>query len=137
MYQEIPFVNPGYSLNGCHCWGLVWLVYYLELKIELGKYTEYTASQVRQSAKTIGSQRFLAPWVPVVGTYREFDVLVMSYNGWEDKEYLGKVAGHVGIISSPGYVLHVEEGINSVNMRLTDARIRNRQLGAYRHESMI
>lgn len=128
-YLEIPFKDRGYGYDGCHCWGLVYLVYRDELRIELSKYSEYTAMQLRMAAATIKTGKLLEPWRPVKGTWQPFDVVVM-------KVARSDLEGHVGVATGSGFVLHIEEGLNSVNMPIDHLRIRNRIVGAYRHSAV-
>jgi cell wall-associated NlpC family hydrolase len=133
-YVRIPFVQRGFDFAGCHCWGLVWLVYRNERRITLPKYDTINAAQIRAMLKAKDKEIASGSWVPVEKPLREFDVVIMA---GLDKDENGKVVGtverHVGIMASPYHILHIEEGINATCVRTNATLMRERMRKVYRY----
>lgn len=136
-YMNIPFMDKGFSFAGCHCWGLVWLVFKHELNIELDKYLEFSALDLRNVHKSISASKALDPWIPIEGEVQPFDVVPMTVFDQENNR-VSMLEGHVGVAASSGYVLHIEEGIHSTCMPFNNPWISRRMvLGAYRHKHFV
>jgi cell wall-associated NlpC family hydrolase len=137
-YCHIPFVNDGMSFDGCHCWGLVRLIYANECGIDLPAYASTTATDTDEVTGFVSSDSAARPWQAVVslGEERAFDVVVMrgvfESNG---RRVTGPV--HVGIIVAPNMMLHVQSGKNSVCVPLNHPSIKKRILSIHRHEDLI
>lgn len=125
-YVGIPFVDGGRDASGCDCWGLVHLVYRDVLGIDLPAYGEISAHDVARVTERIQEDSAGAPWLPVTGAPRPFDVLVMR----------GKPL-HVGVMVDALHVLHVEAATASVIVPvLRTPQVRWRRLATYRHEAL-
>lgn len=124
-YVGIPFADGGRSRTACDCWGLVKLVYADVLGIELPGYGEISARDLARVNARIREDSAAAPWVPVVGLPRPFDVLVMR----------GKPL-HVGVMVDPRRVLHVEAATAAVVVPLTHPQVAMRRMGLHRHETL-
>lgn len=125
-YVGIPFVDGGRSREACDCWGLVHLVYREVLELDLPTYGEISARDVARVTERILEDSAGAPWLPVTGAPRPFDVLVMR-----GKPY------HVGVMVDAQNVLHVERATSSVIVPVfRTPQVRWRRLGTFRHEAM-
>lgn len=133
-YIGIPFCSDGSSFAGCHCWGLVRLVYQRELKIELPAYGECSAGDLIKASRRFKDDSRAGPWLLSLGDHRPFDVVLMT--GMTDEERPRRVPGHVGVLISSDRVLHVEKAIAASHMPLDHPRIRHRILSFHRHEQL-
>lgn len=125
-YVGIPFIDGGRGLVGCDCWGLVRLVYSAVLGIDLPTYGEISAAEVARVTERIRADSAAAPWLPVMGEARPFDVLVMR----------GRPL-HVGVMVDARHVLHVEAATASVIVPVAGcAQVRHRRLSLHRHEAL-
>ena len=143
-YIGVPFQQQGFSLEGCHCWGLVWLVYQQELQKELNKYLTYTAANLRQAVKLFKGERCLDPWREISGpditdyVWKDFDVVMMlATERDKEKKRLVTLDGHVGVVAGRRRVLHVAEDICTSCMDANHPRIRGKILGIYRHKDLM
>jgi hypothetical protein len=68
----------------------------------------------------------------VVGRLQPFDVVVMHAR-WREG---GRVPGHVGILSSPNHILHVERMTAAVNVPLNHPTVRHRVITIARHQAL-
>ncbi|MFA7279822.1 MAG: NlpC/P60 family protein [Sterolibacterium sp.] len=129
-YVGMPFVDGGRDRKGCDCWGLVRLIYQNELKIELPSYGEISATDlVSIRDAMVDGRHNVETWVPVVGTPKEFDVVVMA---WAGRNF----AGHVGIAIDGLRLIHTEKGVDAAIVPMKHMSIKHRILGVYRHRSM-
>lgn len=125
-YVGIPFVDGGRDRAGCDCWGLVRLVFAEVLGIDLPTYGEISAREVARVTRTIRDDSAAAPWFPVAGAARPFDVLVM----------VGRPL-HVGVMVDARHVLHVEAATAAVIVPVDRApQVRWRRLSLHRHEAL-
>lgn len=136
QYIQIPFEDKGYSEKGCHCWGLVWLVYKNELKIELNKYLEFCAGDVRKATEVFHKEAYIEPWVPVVGDRKDFDVMLLA--GYDiQKARITRLSCHVGVVAG-GHLLHVEKQIMySACPAIAHQSINRRIIGTFRHSKLL
>lgn len=125
-YVGIPYAPGMSSRDGCDCWGLVRLVYREEFGTLLpGAVLDVTPGEV-PSAGVVAPVLELARdafWertsVPMPG-----DVVVLRVRGYDS---------HVGIVTTPGYMLHVREGHDAV-IESYDRRFwKNAFQGVYRY----
>lgn len=128
-YIRIPFVELGFDKEGCHCWGLVCFVYKKELGIDLPKYDNITADQIRAMLLAKDEQIKSGNWLPAVGPYQRMDVIVLT--GADDKGR--NVERHVGLYAGNGYVLHVEKGTDSTCDHVDSIMFKQRIRRAYRY----
>lgn len=132
-YVGIPFAEHGLDFRGCHCWGLVRLVLQHECAIALPDYGEISATELIAAARRIGGESALPPWSRVAGEWRSFDVLLMHARPAGG----GRVPGHVGIVSAPKHVLHVERATAAVDVPIAHPSVRHRIIAAFRHEALM
>lgn len=124
-YVGIPFIKRGFDESGCHCWGLVVLVFRRELGIELPTYGEISATDLMMLASGYQVEH---TWSEVKASLCAFDVVPMT------DARTRRLNAHAGVMSSPSHILHVEPGIGAVNMPIDHMMLRDRVIfGAYRH----
>ena len=125
-YVGIPFAPGGNGVSGCDCWGLVRLVYRREFRIELpGVILDVEKGSVTDAA-------FVSPMLDLVrdafwervSVPSPGDVAVFRVRGYDS---------HVGLVTVPGYMLHVREGKDAV-IEAYDRRFwKNAFRGVYRY----
>lgn len=119
-YIGLPFLDGGRTLAGCDCWGLVRLVYWRELGLDLPSYGDTSALDLVRAAHAIGWGKDAGPWQAVpASALQPFDVVVMRYAG-------RRLTGHVGLATGRQTVLHVEASTAAVNVPLNHLTIRER-----------
>ncbi len=125
-YVGIPYADKGRDRDGVDCWGLVRLVYAELMGIELPSHADgyVTAAEAADVARAIrGNMR---PWSSVTRPHA-LDVALMRIAGSE---------AHVGLVSAPGWMLHVHATID-VALERTDTLVwRRRIVGYYRHDQV-
>lgn len=133
-FLGIPFIERGADFSGCHCWGLVCLVFRQVRQIELPAYAEIGAGEALKVARAMRAEAVEQTWCEVIGPWREFDVVLLAE--FEHKERkTTRYPGHVGVAAGPNLLLHVERDFDSLCMERSDPRIAHRILGAYRYRS--
>lgn len=126
-YVGIPYVKRGFDRAGCHCWGLVHLVYREQCGIDLPMHEAVIPGDGIAIARAFRKARLLSPWCDVSGDRRDFDLLLMLK---------GNVPMHVGIAVGPRKLLHVEEGTATMCVAAVHPFYRSRIVAAYRHEAL-
>lgn len=124
-FVGVPYRDRGRDFDGADCWGLLWLVYRDLRGIELPSYSEryVTASDRKAMAALIAAE--LDPWQPVAEPdARTFDGVLMKQGGFPR---------HIGVVTSPGMMLHVEQGRASCIERYRSSPIVHRVVGFYRY----
>lgn len=125
-YIGLTYVPRGRERAGLDCWGLVRLVYAEERGIELpslaDEYQDHYAHDERDLlAELIAAKR--EHWVSTDAP-QSGDVVVLRILGAES---------HVGLITEPGFFLHIRSGADSVIERLDGTMWRKRVAGIYRY----
>lgn len=122
-FVGIPYADKGRG-EAVDCWGLVCRVF-LDLRgIVLPTYSEayVTAADARAVASLIAGE--LDPWLPIdAGGEQTFDCVLMKECGFPR---------HVGIVTRPGMVLHVQRGETSMIERYRSGPLAHRVAGFYR-----
>lgn len=136
-YIGLPWQPKGRDRGGVDCWGLAWLVaaerFGLTLPLYLAGYDGAARADVEDIGRLVAAE--LGPWRPIVapdpatgalafGAERPGDFLLIRQHGH---------ACHVGIVVAPGWMLHIEEGIDSVTVDYDGRVWRRRVVGVYRH----
>lgn len=124
-FVGIPYLDKGRSVDGLDCWGLVHLIFREVRSIELPSYAEryITAADRLAMARLIAGE--LGDWEEIeAGQERAFDGVLMRE---------GKFPRHIGIVTSPGMVLHVQQGETSRIERYRSGILANRIVGFFRH----
>ena len=122
-YIGIPFVDGGRTIKGLDCWGLFRLVYSEQFGIELPSYGEISAMDLLTVARAIngGQEDWFVPPDP-----REFDAVALRLysHGW---------IAHVGVLTDPKHVLHIEHNTDSVVVPINHHTVKHRIAGFRRH----
>ena len=125
-YVGLPFKEHGRNREGVDCWGLVRLVLAERFGRRLPSYADGYAST--GDAADIGRliRGEMGPWRPVPERGEQAgDVVLMR---------LLNQPMHVGVVVAPGWMLHIEDGIDACLESYDGARWRRRVLGLYRHD---
>ncbi len=124
-YVGLPFAEFGAARDGINCWGLVVLVYADELGIVLPTYRESYVSLEERAviAALVDGERADPVWRPVTSA-RSFDVVTFRR---------GTLETHVGIVVSPGLMLHVTADDQAKLEHYTGGQWSHRLTGTYRH----
>lgn len=121
-YLGLPYVANGRERSGLDCWGLVRLVHAEVFDNDLPSFADqYDVSERDKTAELIALNK--EAWVKV-DVAQPGDVALFRILGEES---------HVGIITRPGYFLHVREGQDSVIERLDSSAWKHRLVGVYRY----
>ena len=131
-YIGIPFYLGGRGLNGADCWGLVRLVMTNQFGIKLPSHsTTYEELDPTELWATLShllvAEKNAHPetWKPIIlNEICSGDLLLIRMRGY---------AVHVAIVVANGWMLHTEEGLDSVCEQFRGSRWQHRILGAYRH----
>ncbi len=123
-YLGTPYLELGRSLAGVDCWGLVTVVYQMDLGIELPSYAgDYVSTDERaEISALIGQNKRVGPWQAVTEP-APYDVAVFRRGPHES---------HVGLVAIPGCMLHVPYDHAKVESYLS-GRWGQRLTGFYRH----
>lgn len=123
-FVGIPYLDKGRSIVGLDCWGLLYLVYRELRGIELPSYSEsyVTGADRVAMARLIAGE--MDDWQEIpAGQEKTFDGVLMRE---------GKFPRHVGIVTAPGMLLHVEQGETSHIERYRSGILANRIVGFFR-----
>lgn len=121
-YVGLPYLAKGRDRAGLDCWGLVRLVYAEQFDTALPSLADdYAADDNARIAELIATRR--EGWVEA-SVQQSGDVVVLRIDG---------VDSHLGIVTQPGFFLHVREGADSVIERLDSPTWRHRHVGTYRY----
>lgn len=124
-FVGIPYLDRGRSVVGLDCWGLVALVFRGLRGIELPSYAEcyVTASDRAAIARLIAGE--IEPWLEIDAASEQiFDVVLMRE---------GRYPRHVGIVTEPGQLLHVQDGETSRIERYRSGALMHRVVGFFRY----
>ena len=126
-FVGIPYQDRGRSLVGLDCYGLVRLVYRELRGIDLPSHAERyrtAADEVAIAALIAGE---LDPWDEIApGDEIAFDAVLIRE---------GRFARHVGLVVTPGLMLHVEAGETSRIERYGSGALKYRIVGFYRYRA--
>lgn len=139
-YIMLTFVDGGRSPCGVDCWGLICLAYWQELGVELPRFSHIKGGDIRGISSMLAKHSGGEGWKPIeLGQEVRFDVVVMRSRGEIDGK-LHSLPLHVGIITIPGYVMHIEEGFNVMHMPFRNTptmaahpAVKNRVLSIHRY----
>jgi hypothetical protein len=140
--HELMFRDGGRVAPYVDCFGLVHIVYARELGITLPVWPELTLDDITSSGQSLRDGCFTTGFEAVqTGFERAFDVAVIRrplpvhnrlMRGW----------WHVGVVSEPGFILHMDMAQGVVNVPFRDtaqsrasSTLTARDVMIYRHES--
>lgn len=124
-FVGIPYLDKGRGIVGLDCWGLLHLVYREVRGIELPSYSDrYVTGADREAmARLISGE--LDDWREIeAGREQAFDGVLMRE---------GKFPRHIGVVTQPGMLLHVERGETSRIERYRTGLFANRIVGFFRY----
>lgn len=125
-FVGIPYADKGRDpAIGLDCWGLVALVMRELRGVELPSYAEqYVTAADRVAMASLIAGR-LDTWSMILpGQEQAFDGVLMRE---------GRFPRHIGIVTSPGQLLHVSQGFTSRIERYRSGPLAARVFGFYRH----
>lgn len=124
-FVGIPYADKGRDpATGVDCWGLVALVMRELRGVDLPSYAEhYVTAADRAAMATLIAGRLDAWSMIVAGQEQSFDSVLMRE---------GRFPRHIGIVTSPGRLLHVSEGMTRRIERYRATPLANRVVGFYR-----
>lgn len=120
----VPYAPHGRTMDGCDCWGLVRLVLAREFGVDLPSHADECADPCdrRQAAGAIA--RHILEWTPVpLRRARSGDAVALT---------IGGLVCHVGVVTEPGFMLHITRGIDASVERYTSLAWAKRLEGVYR-----
>lgn len=123
----IPWLSRGRDRLGLDCYGLVALVYLERLDIALPSYADAYACALERGevAALLAGAAAAPPWRAIEPeAAHPHDVLLFR---------AGRLESHVGVVVTPGRMLHCAEGTLSCIESYTCGRWRPRLMGVYRH----
>ncbi|MEN6535655.1 MAG: NlpC/P60 family protein [Bryobacteraceae bacterium] len=126
-FVGIPYLDRGRSIVGCDCYGLLWMVFRELRGIELPSHGDrYVTGADREAmARLIAGE--LDDWHEVEASQETaFDGVLMRE---------GKFPRHIGIVTAPGMVLHVQRGETSRIERYRSGFFIHRVVGFYRYRN--
>ncbi len=119
-YLGLPYQPQGRTREGLDCWGLVRMVYEQEFGIDLPSFTEaYSEADLAKFLRAVQQEGWVQADLP-----RSGDVVLCRVVGSES---------HVGVVTYPGFFLHVREGQDSVIERMDSGAWKSRIVGVYRY----
>jgi hypothetical protein len=123
QYVGLPYLTGGRDRDGLDCWGLVRLVHAEQFKNELPSFADNYASPHDSRIQELIA-RHRESWGRV-DSPQPGDVVV--FRVWGGLQ-------HVGVVTEPGFFLHIRSGRTATVERLAGSIWRNRVEGIYRYE---
>jgi cell wall-associated NlpC family hydrolase len=120
---ETPFQDQGRDFSGWDCWGLIVAAYRQCFGLELPDLAGIPALNMAQVGKIFDTCR--RSWIEIFrGSERPADVVLFRRGRWPC---------HVGLVVSPGHVLHVEPELDTCIEPFYRDPLQARLVGIYRH----
>lgn len=136
-FQNCRFKDGGRSYEESDCWGFPFLAYRDFLDIQLEE-NAISAERLHEVAVAISAGMGVPPFqteIPL-GKAQAFDLLVMSGRVKIDGRNRRR-AVHVGVMTGPFKVLHIEDGSGVLHERISALTIKPRIMGLFRHEALL
>ncbi len=131
-YVGVPFLDRGNSMEGSDCWGLMEMVLHEQFEVTLPEYERFEYGDGSERKRISDYMMQMAneyPWKKIdVEEAKAGDVLLLRMSGFKT---------HVSVVVARGWMLHTEEGIDSVLERYDGTSWKNRVVGTYRHAQLI
>lgn len=127
-YLGIPGIDEGNTFKGCHCFGLMQLVFGRERGIALPTFSGIAAADGHDAVEAINRALVADVWTEVSGEMADFDGVLML----TPHRKIGLVPAHIGIAAGPRHVLHVRPG--GVALCETVDRLKSLIVGIYRYQ---
>lgn len=141
--QTLKFRDGGRERPYVDCFGFVRLAYHEQLGLTLPAWPDLTLEDLTAHDRSLLEHGFTTGFHPVqTGFEQAFDVAVirrpMQVN---NRAKLGW--WHVGLVSEPGFIVHMDQAMGLVNMPFRDtslarssATLKPRDVMLFRHESL-
>ena len=121
-YQEIPWKDKGRGWNGCDCWGLACLFLREECGVTVQDPGSYVTCRDIERVRRIAEEE-KRNWVLITAPIKG-DVVDLSLS---ERDF------HVGVVVTPGWVMHIEQGGWPQIVELKSKRIFGRIRGYWRY----
>jgi hypothetical protein len=126
------------------CWGLVYLIYALELKTLLPRYDVISAEDAMAATATMDDAILKGPWRQIEhGFEQPFDVTRIRRPCLVEG-HMRRVRWHVGVVTRPGHLIHIEKMPGVLEVAFRDEHtfrhhytMPPRDVTVFRHESQI
>lgn len=127
-YIGLPFEEKGRGPSAYDCWGLLRLVFDQEFGIRLPSFTEdYVSVEDSKHISSLIAGNINDEWAEIsFGDEETGDGILMTQGG---------IPRHVGVVVSPGFVLHTERKTGSIIEPYNSSKLRPRVMAFYRHIS--
>jgi len=128
-YLAIPWKAHGRDAQGCDCWGLVRHVLHRECGLELPSFTEEydDPSNVKATAAAYRLHTDELAYRITEAELQPFDAVLMR---------TAREPVHIGLISSPGYMLHMRQNYGAANVQFRSKTTEWSVIGFYRWMAM-
>lgn len=131
------FQDCGRDYPKVDCWGLVRLIYAEQYGIELPSFDEqYRDTSCGDEIEAFIQHEEANWWGIARGDEREGDAVLMRMTYKRDGKTLPAVC-HIGLVVTPGVMIHCERGIGVVVDKYLSPRWGRRITAFYRHEELI
>lgn len=137
-YIGLPFAEGGRGPASFDCWGMVAAVLRAERGIEVEPFADIGTYDSPAVAERVQAEIARTDWRPVEQVDAQpFDVAVM----WVARRLMGRdtarTLSHIGIVTAPGRLLHIERETRSVCVRFSHPAVAWRLHSFYRHRSLV
>jgi len=132
--MTLRFLDGGRDFPAVDCWGLARLVLAREAGIDVPSYGDISARDLMRIAHEMDGAQAERPWLAVSDAPRVFDVVTMRANPTARGPRRAVV--HVGIMTGPDRLMHIEEGSGVHHVPLHHHTVRPRITGFRRHEAL-
>lgn len=124
QFVGLPYIDRGRDILGCDCWGLARLVTEKLRGITLPSFSEeYETSEDLEAVDELIRGK-MQPWdIVPKGHEQKFDFALIRE---------GRLPSHIGVVTAPDRVLHIEKGSTSRIERYKSGPLKFRLVGFYR-----
>ena len=127
LYVGTPWQERGRVRAGCDCWGLVGIVYFEQLGIELPSHADdYSSTSDREALEDLLNAGRPAWRAVPLAEAMPYDVVLLRARSW-----------HVGIVRGAGAMLHMPRGQSAVIEPFTTGRHWPAVEGIYAYEGRL
>ncbi len=140
--REYSFLDGGRHGRQVDCYGLVMEIFAREIEVALPEWPDLTLDRVTGSGGDLLEDRFTADFSPIrMGLEQAFDVAVIEKALPVDGK-LKRGPWHVGIVTRPGHLLHIDLYTGVVELPFRDSATarahvtcREKHVRLFRHHS--
>jgi len=125
-YMLYDFLDGGRNYKGVDCWGLIYSVYKHELGIVLPSYDDLSPQEQMAVSDQVEKDTVARPWIDVpLNEMRPFDMCVLRGLA-QHKGRFQWMSNHVGVVTIPPYVMHIEDAAGVMHLPIMDTNQRRR-----------